>query len=105
MAHDYYRPGGFQFMRGGVDKSGKLVAWENKFVTFGAKNDPNAQTKGKGPAQPVSVVSAGAMGGTEWPQPFVENFAIHTYVQPLAVRTGLAWWYLGGVSVRDDRLA
>jgi isoquinoline 1-oxidoreductase beta subunit len=28
------------------------------------------------------------MGGTEWPQPFVENFAIHTYVQPLAIRTG-----------------
>jgi isoquinoline 1-oxidoreductase beta subunit len=88
MTHDYYRPAGFQFIKGAVDKSGKLVAWENKFVTFGAKNDPNAQAKGKGPASRVSVVTAGAMGGTLWPQPFVENFAIHTYVQPLAVRTG-----------------
>jgi isoquinoline 1-oxidoreductase beta subunit len=88
MTHDYYRPGAFQFIKGAVDKSGKLVAWENKFVTFGAKNDPNAQPQGKGPAQPVNVVSAGGMGGTLWPQPFVENFAIHTYVQPLAVRTG-----------------
>lgn len=89
MMHDYYRPGGFQFITGGVDKSGKLVAWENKFATFGEKNDPNAnQGKGKGPAQPVTTVTAANMGGTEWPQPFVENFAIHTYVQPLAVRTG-----------------
>ncbi|MEO8098171.1 MAG: molybdopterin cofactor-binding domain-containing protein [Acidobacteriota bacterium] len=90
MSHDYYRPGGFQFIKGGVDKSGKLVAWENKFATWGQKNDPAAaaQGKGKGPAQRITTVSSANMGGTEWPQPFVENFAIHTYVQPLGVRTG-----------------
>jgi isoquinoline 1-oxidoreductase beta subunit len=33
-------------------------------------------------------VGSAALGGNEWPQPFVENFALHTYVQPLAVRTG-----------------
>ncbi len=89
MSHDYYRPGGWQFITGGVDKTGKLVAWQNKFATFGQKNDPNAnQGKGKGPAARVTTVTAANMGGTEWPQPFVENFAIHTYVQPLAVRTG-----------------
>jgi len=89
MSHDYYRPGGWQFITGGVDKNGKLVAWQNKFATFGQKNDPNAQqAKGRGPAARVTTVTAANMGGTEWPQPFVENFAIHTYVQPLAVRTG-----------------
>mgnify|MGYP003353420836 CR=1 FL=1 len=89
MSHDYYRPGGFRFITGGVDKSGKLVAWQNKFATFGQKNDPNAQqAKGRGPAARVTTVTAANMGGTEWPQPFVDNFAIHTYVQPLAVRTG-----------------
>jgi len=89
MSHDYYRPGGWQFITGGVDKNGKLVAWQNKFATFGQKNDPNAQQgKGKGPAPRITTVTAANMGGTEWPQPFVENFAIHTYVQPLAVRTG-----------------
>ncbi|MEP6960803.1 MAG: molybdopterin cofactor-binding domain-containing protein [Acidobacteriota bacterium] len=91
MSHDYYRPGGFQFITGGVDKNGKLVAWQNKFATFGQKNDPNAAAnngKGKGPAAKITTVTAANMGGTEWPQPFVENFAIHTYVQPLAVRTG-----------------
>lgn len=91
MQHDYYRPGGFQFITGGVDKDGKLVAWQNKFATFGQNNDPNAAPangKAKGPAPRITTVTAANMGGTEWPQPFVENFAIHTYVQPLAVRTG-----------------
>jgi isoquinoline 1-oxidoreductase beta subunit len=81
MAHDYYRPGGFQYLKGGLDASGKLIAWRNHFVTYGE------QTSGqKGPG--VRAVNAGGMGPTEWPQPFVENFAIVTSVQPLAIRTG-----------------
>jgi isoquinoline 1-oxidoreductase beta subunit len=64
------------------------VAWENKFVTYGEKVDPSQQNKGKGPAQTIRTYGAAAMSGTLFPQPFVENFAIHTYVQPLAIRTG-----------------
>jgi isoquinoline 1-oxidoreductase beta subunit len=81
MAHDYYRPGGFQFLKGGLDASGKLVAWRNHFVTYGEQTQG-----GKGPG--VRTVNAGGMGPTEWPQPFVENFMIGTSVQPLAIRTG-----------------
>jgi len=91
MQHDYFRPGGFQFLTGGVDKSGKLVAWQNKFASYGQKNDPNAapaNAKAKGPGPKITLVGSAALGGTEWPQPFVENYALHTYVQPLAVRTG-----------------
>ena len=91
MTNDSYRPGGFQFITGGVDKNGKLVAWQNKFVTYGVKVDPAAaaaQAKGRGPASPIAVMTSAEMGATEWPQPFVDNFAIHTYVQPSSLRTG-----------------
>ena len=82
MRHDYYRPGGFQFLSAGLDDSGKVVAWRNHFVTYGAKNDG----QGKGPA--IQTVSAGGIGATEFPQPFIENYALYTSAQPLAIRTG-----------------
>ncbi|MCU1338770.1 MAG: aldehyde oxidase and xanthine dehydrogenase, molybdopterin binding [Bryobacterales bacterium] len=82
MKHDYYRPGGYQFLKAGLDASGKVVAWRNHFVTYGAKNDG----QGKGPA--VQAVNAGNIGPTEFPQPFIENFALYMSAQPLAIRTG-----------------
>jgi isoquinoline 1-oxidoreductase beta subunit len=80
MAHDYYRPGGFQFLKGGVDASGKLVAWNNHFVTYG---DPVKMA-----ANGTGTVSAGAMGATEFPQKFVPNYHLQASAQPLAIRTG-----------------
>lgn len=73
MTRDYYRPAGFQHITGGLDASGKLIAWKNHFVTYGDGN---------------RTVSAGAMGPTEWPQRFVENFQIGMSNQPLSIRTG-----------------
>ncbi len=73
MAHDYYRPGGFQYLKGGLDASGKIVAWQNHFVGYGADQ---------------KFVSSGAMGPTEFPQRFVPNYSLHASVQPLAIRTG-----------------
>ena len=80
MAHDYYRPGGFQFLKGGVDASGKLVAWHNHFVTYGDKDKLIANGGG--------IVSAGAMGATEFPQHFIPNYHLEASVQPLGIRTG-----------------
>ena len=74
MAHDYYRPGGFQFLKAGLDARGKVVAWHNHFISYGDGD---------------RFVSAGAMGPTEFPQRFIPNYHLQASVQPLpGIRTG-----------------
>jgi isoquinoline 1-oxidoreductase subunit beta len=73
MTHDYYRPGGFQYLKAGLDASGKIVAWKNHFVSYGDGE---------------RFVASGAMGPTEFPQRFVENYSLGTSVMPLGIRTG-----------------
>jgi isoquinoline 1-oxidoreductase subunit beta len=79
MTHDYYRPGGYQYLKAGLDSSGKIVAWRNHFVSYGDFDTQSGR---------VRFVSAGAMGPTEFPQRFVPNYALHTSVMPLGIRTG-----------------
>ena len=59
--------------RGGLDGSGRLVAWRNHFISYGDGE---------------RFVASGAMGPTEFPQRFVPNYALHASVQPLGIRTG-----------------
>jgi isoquinoline 1-oxidoreductase beta subunit len=73
MRHDYYRPGGWQNLKAGLDSSGKLVAWHNHFISYGDGD---------------SFVASGAMGPTEFPQRFVPNYKLDASVQQLAIRTG-----------------
>ncbi|OAI17797.1 MULTISPECIES: xanthine dehydrogenase family protein molybdopterin-binding subunit [Methylomonas] len=72
LRHDQYRAGGFHFLRGGLDDSGKLSAWHNHFVTF---SHPVFKD-----GKPVVELGAGAnLSGDEFPGRWVPNCRIeHT---------------------------
>ncbi|HUL71937.1 MAG TPA: molybdopterin cofactor-binding domain-containing protein [Vicinamibacterales bacterium] len=66
MRHDYYRAAGFHFLKGGVDASGKLIAWKNHFI------GPTGSTLGAG----------------EFPARFVPNYAMYSSAIQSGVPTG-----------------
>jgi isoquinoline 1-oxidoreductase beta subunit len=76
MQHDHYRPGGWHFLKGGVDAAGRLVAWRNHFVTW-AGQDGKSQFAGNA-----------AIGPAQFPASFVPDFAFVASTMPLSVPTG-----------------
>jgi isoquinoline 1-oxidoreductase beta subunit len=74
MAHDFYRPGGFHALSGGLDAAGKLVAWRNHFITF--------STDGTNP------VSGGNMPAEEFPAQNLPNYLLTQTMLPLATPCG-----------------
>jgi isoquinoline 1-oxidoreductase beta subunit len=71
--HDFYRPAGFHFLKGGVDADGKLVAWKNHFVTFGKDG---------------KAASSAGLSDSEFPARFVPHFKLETSFLPPIVPTG-----------------
>jgi isoquinoline 1-oxidoreductase beta subunit len=73
LRHDFYRPAGWHFLKGGVDHQGKLIAWRDHFVTFGDGD---------------KFASAAGMAGTEFPARLVDNCLIEASLMPTGIPTG-----------------
>ncbi|MBS0660028.1 MAG: xanthine dehydrogenase family protein molybdopterin-binding subunit [Verrucomicrobia bacterium] len=75
MRHDFYRPGGFHFLRGAVDAAGKISAWRNHFVTFCL------------PGGTDPMRSAG-LSPEELPARFLENYRLEQSMIPSITPSG-----------------
>jgi isoquinoline 1-oxidoreductase beta subunit len=73
--HDFYRPIGFHFFKGGVDSAGALVAWQDHFITLG-------------PVGGEKVASSAGLSATEFPARFAPNCRIDVSTMPSGVPTG-----------------
>jgi isoquinoline 1-oxidoreductase subunit beta len=87
MRQEVFRPAGYHFLKGGLDSSGKLVAWRNHFVSFsvaGAQPAPAREGQPQGPRP----AGSSTLSATEFPARFVPNFATQVSMMPLGVTTG-----------------
>ena len=73
IQHDFYRPAGFHFFKGGLDGNGKLIALSDHFVTF---------------AHGDQIADSAAMEPNEFPARLVDNLDYGMSLMSLGVPTG-----------------
>lgn len=76
FAHDFFRAGGYHFLKGAVDKSGKLTAVQNHLVTFSADG--------------TRPVSGGVRSNNSFPTDMAPNVRYAMSMMPLQIPCG-AW--------------
>ena len=99
MQHDFYRPAGFHFFKGGLDADGKLIALSDHFVTVGRNGKPADSANmdaNEFPAQLVanleygqSVMESGIpTGPMRAPRSNALGFAFQSFIDELAHQAG-----------------
>jgi isoquinoline 1-oxidoreductase beta subunit len=73
MQHDYYRSGGFQYLKAAIDPNGKVVAWRDHFIGYGEGN---------------TFVGDGAFNPSQFPASFIADYQVVSSVLPLGLKTG-----------------
>jgi len=71
--HDFFRPGGFQYLKAGLDAQGRLSGWKHHFVTFG---------------EGEHTVSGGNLEPDNFPANFVPDYTLGMSPLPLWLPTG-----------------
>lgn len=73
MAHDFYRPAGFHFLKAGLDSSGKIAAWRNHYVAFGDRG---------------VFAYASNLPQNEFPGTFLPDYSLNISLMPFGIPTG-----------------
>lgn len=73
MRHDFYRPAGFHFFKGGLDAEGRLIALSDHMVTF---------------SQDGAVANSSEISPAEFPARMLANLEFGMSLMPLRAPTG-----------------
>jgi isoquinoline 1-oxidoreductase beta subunit len=73
MRHDFYRPGGFQYLKAGLDATGRIHAWHDHFIGYGSGEEFSA---------------AGNISSDEFPARLIPHFTLEYTLMPLWMKTG-----------------
>ncbi len=73
VRHDYYRPGGFQYLKAAIDQNGKVAAWHDHFITYGEGN---------------TVIGEGRFDAGQFPAGLIRDYQVQQSVMPLVLKTG-----------------
>jgi len=90
LRHDHYRAGGFHHLRGGVDAQGRVVAWQDHFVTFANRVQREGQTQ-------LLPGSGASLSGDEFPGRWVPHCLIEQ--TPIECRIPMGPWRAPGSNV------